>query len=185
MSLIEARPLKLPELIELKPRRFFDERGFFSEVWSDAHLVQAGIRTRFVQDNVSLSRVKGVLRGLHFQTTPAPQAKLVRVARGAIFDVCVDIRRASPTFGRWAGLVVSAEEWNQLYVPEGFAHGFVTLEDDTEVNYKVSAPYQPHCDRAIRFNDPTLGIEWPIDGEPLLSAKDAGAPLLSEIETGF
>ena len=185
MSSIEARPLDLPELIELKPRRFYDDRGFFSEVWSEARLAEAGIRTRFVQDNVSLSRAKGVLRGLHFQAPPAAQAKLVRVARGAIFDVCVDVRRASPTFGRWAGLLVSAEEWNQLYVPEGFAHGFVTLEDDTEVSYKVSAAYEAHYERAIRFDDPALGIDWPIDGEPLLSAKDAAAPLLSEIETGF
>lgn len=185
MSSIEARRLELPELIELKPRRFFDDRGFFSEVWSEAHLAEAGITTRFVQDNVSLSRVKGVLRGLHFQAPPAAQAKLVRVARGAIFDVCVDIRPSSATFRRWAGLVLSAQEWNQLYVPEGFAHGFLTLEADTEVTYKVSATYQPQCDRAIRFDDPALGIDWPVQGEPLLSDKDAAAPLLSEIETGF
>lgn len=185
MSSIEARPLDLPGLIELKPRRFCDDRGFFSEVWSQAHLLEAGISADFVQDNVSLSREKGVLRGLHFQSPPAAQAKLVRVSRGAIFDVAVDIRRSSPSFGRWVGLVISAEEWNQLYVPEGFAHGFVTLEDDTEVSYKVTSPYRPECDRAVRFDDPALAIEWPIDGEPLLSAKDAGAPLLSEIETGF
>jgi dTDP-4-dehydrorhamnose 3,5-epimerase len=185
MSLLEARPLELAELIELTPRRFGDERGFFSEVWNHARFAEAGIPTQFVQDNVSLSRTKGVLRGLHFQMPPAAQAKLVRVSRGSIFDVGVDIRRSSPTFGRWAGVVLSAERWNQLYVPEGFAHGFVTLEDDTEVTYKVSALYSPEHDRSIRFDDPAIGIEWPLDGEPVLSDKDAAAPLLADVETGF
>ena len=185
MSLLEARPLELVELIELTPRRFGDERGFFSEVWNHARFAEAGIPTQFVQDNVSLSRTKGVLRGLHFQMPPAAQAKLVRVSRGSIFDVGLDIRRSSPTFGRWAGVVLSAEKWNQLYVPEGFAHGFVTLEDDTEVTYKVSAAYSPEHDRSIRFDDPTIGIDWPLDGEPTLSDKDAAAPLLADIDTGF
>jgi dTDP-4-dehydrorhamnose 3,5-epimerase len=185
MSLLEARPLELPELVELTPRRFGDERGFFSEVWNHARFAEAGIPTQFVQDNVSLSRSKGVLRGLHFQTPAAAQAKLVRVSRGSIFDVGVDIRRSSPTFGRWAGVVLSAEKWNQLYVPEGFAHGFVTLEDDTEVTYKVSAPYSPEHDRSIRFDDPAIGIDWPLDGEPVLSNKDAAAPLLADVESGF
>lgn len=185
MSLLEARPLELAELIELTPRRFGDERGFFSEVWNHARFAEAGIPTQFVQDNVSLSRTKGVLRGLHFQMPPAAQAKLVRVSRGSIFDVGVDIRRSSPTFGRWAGVVLSAERWNQLYVPEGFAHGFVTLEDDTEVTYKVSALYSPEHDRSIRFDDPAIGIEWPLGGEPVLSDKDAAAPLLADVETGF
>ena len=185
MSLLEALPLELAELIELTPRRFGDERGFFSEVWNHARFAEAGIPTQFVQDNVSLSRTKGVLRGLHFQMPPAAQAKLVRVSRGSIFDVGVDIRRSSPTFGRWAGVVLSAERWNQLYVPEGFAHGFVTLEDDTEVTYKVSALYSPEHDRSIRFDDPAIGIEWPLDGEPVLSDKDAAAPLLADVETGF
>ena len=185
MSLLEARPLELPELIELTPRRFGDDRGFFSEVWNHARFAEAGIPTQFVQDNVSLSRSKGVLRGLHFQTPPAAQAKLVRVSRGSIFDVGVDIRRSSPTFGRWAGVVLSAEKWNQLYVPEGFAHGFVTLEDDTEVTYKVSPAYSPEHDRSIRFDDPAIGIDWPLDGEPVLWDKDAKAPLLADVETGF
>jgi dTDP-4-dehydrorhamnose 3,5-epimerase len=185
MSQLEARPLELPELIELTPRRFGDDRGFFSEVWNHARFAEAGIPTQFVQDNVSLSRTKGVLRGLHFQAPPVAQAKLVRVSRGSIFDVGVDIRRSSPTFGRWAGVVLSAEKWNQLYVPEGFAHGFVTLEDDTEVTYKVSAAYCPEHDRSIRFDDPAIGIDWPLDGEPVLSDKDAKAPLLADVETGF
>ncbi len=184
MSLLEARPLELPELIELTPRRFGDDRGFFSEVWNHARFAEAGIPTQFVQDNVSLSRTKGVLRGLHFQAPPVAQAKLVRVSRGSIFDVGVDIRRSSPTFGRWAGVVLSAEKWNQLYVPEGFAHGFVTLEDDTEVTYKVSAAYSPEHDRSTRFDDPAIGIDWPLDGEPVLSDKDAKAPLLAGVETG-
>jgi len=185
MSLLEARPLEVPELIELTPRRFGDDRGFFSEVWNHARFAEAGIPAQFVQDNVSLSRTRGVLRGLHFQMPPAAQAKLVRVSRGSIFDVGVDIRRSSPTFGRWAGVVLSAEKWNQLYVPEGFAHGFVTLEDDTEVTYKVSAAYSPEHDRSIRFDDPAIGIAWPLDGEPVLSDKDAAAPLLADVETGF
>jgi dTDP-4-dehydrorhamnose 3,5-epimerase len=185
MSLLEARSLELPELIELTPRRFGDERGFFSEVWNQARFAEAGITTQFVQDNVSVSRTKGVLRGLHFQTPPAAQAKLVRVSRGSIFDVGVDIRRSSRTFGRWAGVVLSADKWNQLYVPEGFAHGFVTLDADTEVTYKVSAPYSPEHDRSIRFDDPAIGIDWSLDGEPTLSEKDAAAPLLADVETGF
>jgi dTDP-4-dehydrorhamnose 3,5-epimerase len=173
-------------VIEIYPRRFSDERGFFSEVWREDRLVEAGIDVRFVQDNHSLSNKRGVLRGLHFQVAPAAQDKLVRVSRGAIFDVAVDIRRGSPTFGRWVGTVLSAAEWNQLFIPRGFAHGFVTLEDGTEVLYKCSAPYSPEHERSIRFDDPALGIDWPRVGNPLtLSDKDRSAPGLGEIETGF
>jgi dTDP-4-dehydrorhamnose 3,5-epimerase len=185
MNPLERRPLALPELLELIPYRFQDERGFFSEVWSDERFAAAGIAATFVQDNVSVSKTKGVIRGLHFQAPPAAQAKLVRVSRGAVFDVGVDIRRSSPTFGRWAGVVLSAEKWNQLYVPQGFAHGFVTLEDDTEVTYKVSAAYSPENERSIRWDDPAIGIEWPIAVQPTLSAKDEAAPLLADVETGF
>ena len=185
MKLLERRPLALPELLELIPHRFQDERGFFSEVWSDERFAAAGIAATFVQDNVSVSTSKGVIRGLHFQVPPAAQAKLVRVSRGAVFDVGVDIRRSSPTFGCWAGVVLSAEKWNQLYVPEGFAHGFITLEDDTEVNYKVSAAYSPEHERLIRCNEPAIGIEWPIAVQPTLSARDEAAPLLADVETGF
>jgi dTDP-4-dehydrorhamnose 3,5-epimerase len=125
-----------------------------------------------------------VLRGLHFQETPAEQDKLVRVSRGAIFDVAVDIRRNSPTFGQWDGAILSADEWNQMLVPKGFAHGFVTLEENTEVQYKVSAPYRADLDRAIRYDDPAIGIDWPEVGVPLtLSDKDRRAPLLSEIRS--
>jgi dTDP-4-dehydrorhamnose 3,5-epimerase len=185
MSLLDARPLELPDLIELTPRRFADERGFFSEVWNEERFAEAGLTTRFVQDNVSLSVTKGVVRGLHFQTPPAAQAKLLRVSRGSVFDVGVDVRRSSPTFGRWAGVVLSADKWNQLYLPQGFAHGFMTLEDNTEVSYKVSALYSPEHDRSIRWDDSAIGIEWPAEVQPILSAKDQAAPLLADIDTGF
>lgn len=182
----EVRPLDLPGLFEIRPARHGDHRGFFSEVWSDAALREQGIAIEFVQDNHSFSAEAGVLRGLHYQEPPAAQAKLVRVTRGSIFDVAVDIRHGSPTFGRWAGLVISAAEWNQILVPEGFAHGFVTLEPDCEVLYKVSAPYSPSHDRTIRWDDPAIGIEWPLgDGAPVLSEKDRRAPPLAEAKAAF
>lgn len=181
-----ARRLGLGDVMELRPARYGDHRGFFSEVWSAAALADAGIATAFVQDNHSFSVEAGVLRGLHYQEPPAAQAKLVRVVRGAIFDVAVDIRGGSPTYGKWVGLIVSEAEWNQIYVPEGFAHGFVTLESNTEVLYKVSAPYAPKLDRAIRFDDPAIGIDWPLEGrEPVLSEKDLKAPLLAQAEPRF
>lgn len=171
---------------EVRPPRFADERGFFSEVWNAATWKQAGIDLAFVQDNHSASRARGVLRGLHFQVPPLDQAKLVRVTRGAVFDVAVDLRRGLETFGRWVGLELSAAEWNQLLIPRGFAHGFVTLEPDSQVQYKVTAPYSPEHERTIRFDDPDIGIEWPVFREDLiLSAKDRGAPLLAETETGW
>jgi len=186
MSVLEVRRLELDGLLEIRPKRFADERGFFSEVWREDQMAEAGIATRFVQDNHSYSTSRGVLRGLHFQTPPAAQDKLVRVSHGAIFDVAVDIRSGSPTFGQWAGLVISAAEWNQLFVPRGFAHGFVTLEEGTEVHYKVSAPYSPEHERSVRFDDPAIGIDWPVDaGALILSDKDRSAPTLAEVETGF
>jgi dTDP-4-dehydrorhamnose 3,5-epimerase len=182
----EARKLGLGDVTELRPARHGDHRGYFSEVWSASALAGAGIATEFVQDNHSFSVEAGVLRGLHYQEPPAAQAKLVRVTRGAIFDVAVDIRHGSLTFGRWVGLTVSEAEWNQIYVPVGFAHGFVTLEPNTEVLYKVSAPYSPQHDRAIRFDDPAIGVEWPLAGrEAILSDKDRNARLLSEAEPAF
>ena len=186
MSVLEVRPLELDGLLEIRPKRFSDARGFFSEVWREDRMVEAGIGTRFVQDNHSFSTARGVLRGLHFQQPPAGQDKLVRVSRGSIFDVAVDIRRGSPTFGKWAGLVISAAEWNQLFVPTGFAHAFVTLEEGTEVLYKVSAPYSPEHERTVRFDDPDIGIEWPVGaGELILSDKDRSAPPLAQVDTGF
>ena len=182
----EVRQFALAGLYEIRPAKLGDARGFFSEVWNRAALEATGLNTDFVQDNHSYSAARGVLRGLHFQLEPMAQQKLVRVTRGAIFDVAVDLRRASPTFGHWAGLVVSAELWNQLLVPVGFAHGFVTLEADTEVQYKVSAPYSLEHERAIRFDDPAIGIDWPVESSALtLSAKDKAAPLLSATNPGF
>jgi dTDP-4-dehydrorhamnose 3,5-epimerase len=184
--MVDVRPLPLDGLCEIRPPRFRDERGFFSEIWNAETWRAAGITLDFVQDNHSFSVARGVLRGLHFQSPPFAQAKLVRVTRGRIFDVAVDIRGDSPTYGKWASIVLSAEDWNQLLVPIGFAHGFLTLEENCEVQYKVTAPYSPAHDRAVRFNDPAIGIDWPVPRAELqLSDKDAEAPLLAEADTGF
>ena len=184
--MLDVRPTGLSGVLELRPARIADERGFFSETWSERAFTEAVAGVRFVQDNHSFSREVGTLRGLHFQAPPAAQAKLVRVSRGSVFDVAVDIRPASPTYRQWTGVRLSAADWNQLYVPEGFAHGFVTLEPDTEVQYKVSAAYSRDCDRAIRFDDPAIGVEWPVDREALvLSDKDRSAPLLADADTGY
>ena len=182
--MLDVRRTALDAVVELRPRRIGDDRGFFSEVWNRARWTGAGLPDLdFVQDNHSLSRAPGVLRGLHYQTEPVAQAKLVRVTRGAVFDVAVDIRRGSPSFGQWLGVTLSADEWNQLLVPAGFAHGFLTLEPDTEVQYKVTAPYSAAHDRAIRWDDPAIGVEWPLGGAaPLLSDKDRSAPLLADAE---
>ena len=184
--MVEVQPLALDGVLEILPARYSDERGFFSEIWSKARWGDAGIDVEFVQDNHSLSKERGVLRGLHYQDPPMAQAKLVRVTRGAVFDVAVDIRVGSPTFGRWVSTVLSAERWNQLFIPAGFAHGFLTLEPDCEVLYKVSAAYSAQHDRAIRFDDPDIGIDWPIPGdEMILSHKDRAAPPLAEVQTGL
>lgn len=184
--MVEIRRLTLPEVLEIRPRKHGDHRGFFSEVWSAPALAEQGVALSFVQDNHSFSASAGVLRGLHYQEPPVAQAKLLRVIRGAIFDVAVDIRHGSATFGKWVGLVVSAAEWNQILVPEGFAHGFVTLQPETEVLYKVSAPYSPEHDRGIRWDDPAIGIEWPLSGTaPILSEKDRTAPLLADAAPAF
>lgn len=184
--MLEVRALELKDVLEIRPTRFEDERGFFSEVWSRDRWTEVGIDIDFVQDNHSLSRQRGVLRGLHYQAPPMGQAKLVRVVRGSIFDVAVDIRASSPTFGKWVSTILSGERWNQLLIPEGFAHGFLTLEDHCEVIYKVSAPYSAEHDRAIRFDDPDIAIAWPIAAEDVtLSDKDRSAPLLADVRTGF
>lgn len=182
----KARSLGLDGVVEITTSRFRDERGFFSETWSARNLSRIGIDITFVQDNHSYSVARGVVRGLHFQRPPFAQDKLVRVLRGSVFDVVVDIRCGSPTFGKWTGVLLSDLKWNQILVPKGFAHGFVTLEPDTEVAYKVSAPYSKVHDRSIRFNDPELAIDWPMPfDEMVVSAKDRVAPRLSETETGF
>lgn len=184
--MVSVRPLDLPGVYEIIPPRHGDTRGFFSETWSAPALAAEGIEVSFVQDNHSLSAAAGVLRGLHYQAPPAAQAKLVRVVRGSIYDVAVDIRHGSPTFGRWVGLTISADAWNQILVPEGFAHGFVTLQPDTEVVYKVSAPYAPEHEVAIRWDDPAIGVDWPLEGRtPLLSAKDQVGSLLADAPVAF
>lgn len=184
IAMVEVRQLELEGVLEILPSRFGDDRGFFSEVWNKAEWERAGIGLDFIQDNHSYSASRGVLRGLHYQLPPFAQDKLVRVMRGAVFDVAVDLRRSSPTFGRWTGVELSRERWNQLLVPQGFAHGFVTLEPDCEVQYKVTACYSQEHERAIRFNDPKLAIDWPeIGGTFQLSEKDAAAPQFEISET--
>ena len=178
--------LAIPDIIEIMPDRHGDERGFFSEVFKDTVWAAGGVDVAFVQDNHSFSRDTGVLRGLHFQTPPFAQAKLVRVTCGAVFDVAVDIRVGSPTFAHWVGVELTADKGNQLFVPAGFAHGFVTLSPDTEFLYKVSKPYSKVNDCSIRFDDPAINIHWPlVAGGFTLSDKDKNAPYLAEIDTGF
>jgi dTDP-4-dehydrorhamnose 3,5-epimerase len=177
----------LAGVVVLEPKKFGDDRGFFSETWSRRTLETHGLDVDFVQDNHSLSREVGVVRGLHYQINPAAQLKLVRVTAGAILDVAVDIRRDSPTFGRHVAVELSAENWRQLYIPAGFAHGFVTLVPNTEVLYKVTAFYSPEHDRGIRWNDPKLGINWGEfeEDEAILSPKDAKLPMWSEVTDWF
>ena len=180
---MEVRSLGLDGVFEITPRKFGDDRGFFSETYKVKALAEAGIDLNFVQDNHSYSAAKGVVRGLHYQLSPFAQDKLVRVIRGAILDVAVDIRKKSPTFGKWVSLEVSAEKWNQILVPKGFAHGFITLTEDTEVIYKVTDYYAPEHDRSIRFDDPAIGIDWPMPASGVqLSEKDEKAPLLANAE---
>jgi dTDP-4-dehydrorhamnose 3,5-epimerase len=177
----------LPGVKILRPKRFEDERGWFSETFSVNALAEGGISTPFIQDNQSLSRRPGTVRGLHFQTPPFAQAKLVRVLAGAILDVAVDLRRNSPTRGRHVAVELSAANGLQLLVPEGFAHGFVTREPDTIVFYKVSAPYAPAHDAGVRWDDPDLAVGWDLGGlEPVLSAKDKALPYLRAMpDPGF
>ena len=178
--------LSIPDVRLFTQKMFRDDRGFFSETYSVTTMKAAGVDLVFVQDNHSLSRQKGVVRGLHFQTEPMAQGKLVRVSRGAIFDVAVDIRQGSPTYGRHTSAVLSAANWSQLWIPPGFAHGFCTIEPDTEVIYKVTADYAPACDRGLRWNDPALRIEWPVGaGEAILSEKDRKTPLLADLGPVF
>lgn len=171
--MVEVRELELPGVYEITPRKFGDDRGFFSETWNRGALAEAGIELDFVQDNHSYSAAVGVLRGLHLQLGSHAQDKLVRVIKGAVWDVAVDMRPDSPTLGRWVSLEVSAAKWNQILVPKGFLHGFVTIEPDTEVIYKVTNPYAPERERTVNYDDPTLAIPWPLPPSgPQLSAKD-------------
>ncbi|GLK72253.1 dTDP-4-dehydrorhamnose 3,5-epimerase [Ancylobacter dichloromethanicus] len=178
--------LAIPDVVLVQPVRHGDARGYFCETYKKAEFDAFGLDIAFVQDNESLSREVGVVRGLHFQTPPMAQAKLVRAVRGAIFDVAVDIRRGSPSFGRWVAATLTAAGGEQLLVPHGFAHGFCTLEPDTIVAYKVDAPYSPAHDAGIRWDDPDLAIDWPVAvGSAVLSNKDRTAPLLRDYATPF
>ena len=170
----------------LTPARHGDARGFFSESWSAARMVDARLHYEFVQDNHSMSAQRGTVRGLHFQSPPHAQAKLVRCGRGSLLDVAVDIRKGSPTFGQWVGEVLSFENAKQLLIPQGFLHGFVTLEPYTEIIYKCDDTYAPDCDGAVRFDDPDIAIDWGMDPEQaVLSDKDAAAPYLRDFDSPF
>lgn len=177
------RRLEVPGVILVEAKSFKDGRGFFAEVFKESQFLENGIGERFVQDNLSHS-VKGVLRGLHYQLNPEAQAKFVFAASGEIFDVAVDIRRNSPTYGRWAGETLSGENRRGMYIPEGFAHGFCVLSEEADVIYKVSREYTPELERGIRWDDGGLGIEWPVK-EPILTGRDAVLPLLREAENNF
>ena len=175
-------PLALPELLLITPKRHGDARGWFTETWSRRTLAGAGIDPDFVQDNQAFSARKGTIRGLHFQTAPHPQAKLIRVLRGAIWDVAVDIRAGSPTYGQWGAAVLTAEVGEQLFVPRGFAHGYCTITDDCEIAYKVDGLYAPQTEGGVLWNDPELALPWPLDGaEPTLAEKDRTLPRLKDL----
>lgn len=183
---MNAEPLAIPEVLLVRPQRFADSRGFFSETWSERRYAALGIAGPFVQDNHSLSARRGTVRGLHLQVAPSVQGKLVRCVRGAIWDVAVDVRQGSPTYGRHAASVLSAENWAQLWIPGGFLHGFCTLEPETEVIYKVTADYDRAAERGVIWNDPDLALPWPVaDDAALLSDKDAVLPRLRDCPPWF
>jgi dTDP-4-dehydrorhamnose 3,5-epimerase len=183
---LDIQKTEIPGLLLITPRRFGDERGFFSESWNRKVLAGHGVDIDFVQDNHSLSKTVGTVRGLHFQTPPHAQAKLVRCGRGRLFDVAVDARKGSPTFGKWFGVELSFDNGKQLLIPEGFLHGFMTLEPDTEIIYKCSDYYAPDCDGGVRFDDPDIGIDWPLKNiDFTVSAKDRDAPSFADFNNPF
>lgn len=183
---LDVISLDITDVKLITPKKHGDARGFFSETYNKTTFASHGITLDFVQDNQSFSAQAGTLRGLHYQSPPFAQDKLVRVVRGRILDVAVDIRRGSPTFGKWVAAEISAEQWNQILVPAGFAHGVCTLEPDTEILYKVTNFYSAQHDFGIRWNDPDLGIDWPFsENEMVLSDKDARQPFLKTITTPF
>lgn len=183
---MKVERLSIPEVILVTPPRFSDNRGFFSEVYNVQRMTEAGIALPFVQDNQSLSRQKGVVRGLHCQLDPYAQGKLVRCIKGAIWDVAVDIRTGSPTYGKWAAAELSEENWSQLWVPPGFLHGFCTLAENTEVIYKCTSLYDKASERAVIWNSAELDIPWPVsEGEAILSDKDVVAPEFSAAQGWF
>lgn len=173
-------------VVHIVPQRFVDARGWFTETWNEDRFRRLGIKAQFCQDNQSASVKAGTIRGIHFQRAPYAQCKLVRCLKGRIFDVAVDLRRESPTFKNWVGIELSADLGNQLYLPAGFGHGFLTLEDDCHVAYKVDAYYAPQADGGIRWDDPELAISWPMDGNvSTLSEKDAGLPWFAHSDFDF
>lgn len=175
----------LPGVMILTPARFGDDRGFFSESWNKRQMAEAGMDVEFVQDNHSLSAQVGTVRGLHMQAPPHAQTKLVRCGRGRLFDVVVDSRKGSPSYGQWFGVELSFDNGKQLLIPAGCLHGFASREPNTEIIYKCSAYYAPECEQAVRFDDPDIGIDWALDRDPILSAKDADAQPWAEFETPF
>jgi dTDP-4-dehydrorhamnose 3,5-epimerase len=183
---MKVERLAIPEVMLFTPRRFGDNRGFFSETWKAAWFRDAGIDVTFIQDNHSLSAPPGTVRGLHCQVAPSVQGKLVRVVRGAIWDVAVDIRRGSPTYGRYVAAELSVDNWAQLWIPGGFLHGFCTLVPDTEVLYKVTAPYDPKAERGVIWNDPDLALPWPVaPADAVLSERDTRMPRLADCDAWF
>jgi dTDP-4-dehydrorhamnose 3,5-epimerase len=183
---VKVERLAIPDVILLTPPRFRDPRGFFSETWKQAQYADIGIPGPFIQDNHAVSTDRYVVRGLHLQVGPNAQGKLVRVVRGAIWDVAVDVRHGSPTYGQHVGAVLSAENWSQLWVPVGFLHGYCTLEADTEVIYKVTGPYDKAAERGVIWNDPDLAVQWPIPpDQAILSDKDQVLPLLRDCDVWF
>jgi dTDP-4-dehydrorhamnose 3,5-epimerase len=186
MMSIEVRSLSIPDIKIIRPPKFGDHRGFFSETYNKRAFLEAGLQLDFVQDNHSLSENAGTIRGLHYQGEPFAQDKLVRVIRGRILDVAVDMRKSSATFGKWVAAEISAEEWNQILVPAGFAHGICTLEANTELIYKVTNYYAPQHDFGVRWDDPELAIDWPFAPEQAtLSGKDRKQPLFRDVAQWF
>jgi dTDP-4-dehydrorhamnose 3,5-epimerase len=181
-----ARPLAIPDVLLIQARKFLDPRGYFLESYSRRDFELLGISGEFVQDNQSRSAIRGTIRGLHFQSPPHAQAKIVRVLHGSIFDVAVDLRPRSPTFGKWCGVILTADIPQQLLVPRGFAHGFCTLKPDTEVAYKVDDYYAPECNHGIIWNDPDIAVAWPVPAhETIVSELDTAHPRLAEFESPF
>ena len=186
MQKFTAQRLAIPDVIVIVPRKFKDSRGFFMETYVEPVFHQLGVESRFIQDNHSLSEKRGTVRGLHFQIPPHAQAKLVRVIRGSVYDVAVDLRRASPTYGQWCGAMLTDAGGEQIYIPRGFAHGFCTCEPNTEVVYKVDNVYAPDCDGGLIWSDPTLAINWPVGQEEIaVSDKDAKLVRFNEFNSPF
>lgn len=183
---MEVSPTSIPGVLLLKPRYFRDARGYFVETYNARTAHDAGLTAGFVQDNQALSLKRGTVRALHFQVPPRSQAKLVRVLRGGIYDVAVDLRVGSPSYGRWTGATLTAQGGEQIFVPRGFAHGYCTLEDDTEVAYKVDDYYAPECERGLAWDDPTIGIGWPVaPADALLSDRDHKLPRFADFASPF